>query len=189
MTSILQLVGPGGAGKTTVGPLLAARMGWSFLDLDAEFMRMEGDISSYIARHGYPSYARHNVTIYLEIMRSTRKAAVLALSSGFLTYASDVERRYAAIRHDVETDPLTALLLPSFEIERCVELIVSRQLGRSYLAGDRAMEERRIRERFPIFAALKCARFCSDAAPSQLTERIEAFARNVLSKSARMEAR
>jgi shikimate kinase len=36
------LVGFMGSGKTTVGALLAAELGWEFLDLDAEIERREG---------------------------------------------------------------------------------------------------------------------------------------------------
>lgn len=35
----LVLVGLPGSGKSTVGPLLAARLGWSFVDLDDEIVR------------------------------------------------------------------------------------------------------------------------------------------------------
>jgi shikimate kinase len=36
------LVGLSGSGKTVVGGLLAARLGWAFLDLDAEIERLAG---------------------------------------------------------------------------------------------------------------------------------------------------
>ena len=36
------LVGLSGAGKTAVGAILARRLGWAFLDLDAEVERLEG---------------------------------------------------------------------------------------------------------------------------------------------------
>lgn len=176
-------MGPGGAGKTTVGPLLAARIGWAFLDLDAQFMRTEDEISAYIARHGYLGYAQRNVATYLEVRRMTREAAVVAMSSGFLTYSTNSHKHYTAVRQDIECDPLTVLLLPSFELETCVEVTVRRQMGRPYLAGNRAREEQKIRERFPTFAALKCARFCSDITPAQLATEIESFAQSVLSKA------
>lgn len=46
MTTILHLIGPGGAGKTTVGPYLARRLGWQFVDLDERFMSREGSIDA-----------------------------------------------------------------------------------------------------------------------------------------------
>jgi shikimate kinase len=36
------LVGLPGSGKSTVGPLVAAELGWSFVDLDAEIVRTAG---------------------------------------------------------------------------------------------------------------------------------------------------
>lgn len=177
---ILHLVGPGGAGKTTVGPLLSARLRWQFLDLDLEFMRQEGDISAYIAAHGYEGYARRNVAVYLNLRNDVQRAAVVAMSSGFMTYPLEIEPRYRAVRRGIEADPLTALLLPSFDLETCVDSIVARQLERRYLASSRSKEEQRIRARFPVFKALECARFRSDASPARLALDLERFVRDAL---------
>jgi len=61
---MIQLVGPGGAGKTTVGAALAERIGVSFVDLDAEFAATGGDISAYLEKRGYAAYAGRNVSLY-----------------------------------------------------------------------------------------------------------------------------
>ncbi len=42
MTSRILLVGMMGAGKTTVGRLLGARLGWTYLDSDEEILRRTG---------------------------------------------------------------------------------------------------------------------------------------------------
>ncbi|MDF3834065.1 shikimate kinase [Cupriavidus basilensis] len=175
MTSVLHLVGPGGAGKTSVGPVLAQRLGWQFVDLDERFMSFEGNIGAFIATRGYAAYARQNIAVYREVRSSLAAPTVLALSSGFLTYPEDVDHEYQALRCSIESDALTSLLLPAFELEPCVEIIVQRQLSRPYLPGDRASEARRIRERFPKFMALSCARFRSDAAPDKTASQIERF--------------
>lgn len=177
---LLHLVGPGGAGKTTVGPLLAQQLGWDFLDLDARFMAIEGGIDACIQAQGYKGYARRNVAVYGALCERLKAPAVLALSSGFLTYADDIDARYPALREWIVQHPLTALLLPAFELEACVAVIVQRQLARPYLAGDRAKEERVIRERFPRFMALGCARFRSDGEPVQVATEIAHFAREVM---------
>ena len=53
MSRLLVLAGPPGAGKSTVGPLCAARLGWQFLDTDAELARRAGlPVPELIARHG-----------------------------------------------------------------------------------------------------------------------------------------
>jgi shikimate kinase len=50
------LVGFTAAGKTTVGALLAARLGWPHLDLDAALEARIGLIPAYCARHGVPAF-------------------------------------------------------------------------------------------------------------------------------------
>lgn len=180
MPTLLHLVGPGGAGKTSVGPLLAARLSWQFVDLDTEFMRSEGDVAHCIDAYGYTAYAQRNLSVYLGLVQKADGPTVLALSSGFLTYPTNIDPRYAEVRRAIEVNPLTALLLPSFELESCVDIIVKRQLARAYLAGNRVREEQRIRERFPLFTALKCNRFRSDAPPMQLASEIECVAGRAL---------
>ncbi|NUT13640.1 MAG: shikimate kinase [Cupriavidus sp.] len=170
----LHLAGPGGAGKSTVGPILAQRLGWQFVDLDACFMSREGDIGAYIRAAGYIGYASRNVAVYREVARPT--PTIVALSSGFLTYPDEVDAAYPLLRRSIETDTLTCLLLPAFELEACVATIVQRQLQRPYLPGDGASEARRIRERFPKFMAMPCARFRSDVLPDQLALQLERFA-------------
>ncbi|MGJ7609915.1 MULTISPECIES: shikimate kinase [unclassified Variovorax] len=167
MTPIVHLVGPGGAGKSSAGPLLAQRLGWQFVDLDERFMSREGSIGASIEASGYRGYAKRNVAVYRAVRHSLAVPSVLALSSGFLTYPDEIDAEYPALLRSIEADPLTALLLPAFELEACVEIIVRRQLSRPYLSGNRASEERRIRERFPKLMALRCTRFRSDAPPEE----------------------
>lgn len=162
-----------------MGPLLAQRLGWQFIDLDARFMSCAGNIGAAIEMSGYRAYATRNVALYWEVKSSLATPTVLALSSGFLLYPEDIHAGYRALRHSIEGDKLTAMLLPAFELEACVEIIVRRQLSRLYLPGNRASEERRIRDRFPKFMALPCARFRSDVLPDEVASQIERFARSV----------
>ncbi|WP_052810529.1 shikimate kinase [Variovorax paradoxus] len=137
MTTVLHLVGPGGAGKTSVGPILAERLGWEFADLDEHFMSREGSIAACIDAYGYADYSRRNIAVYRKVRRSFASSTVLALSSGFMTYPEDVDPEYKTLRCAIEVDALTSLLLPSFELETCVQIIVQRQLSRPYLPGNR----------------------------------------------------
>lgn len=51
------LVGLPGAGKSTVGPLVAERLGWAFVDLDAEIERAAGrSIAAIFATGGEASF-------------------------------------------------------------------------------------------------------------------------------------
>ena len=64
---MIHLVGPGGAGKTTIGALLAERLGAAFVDLDGRFVASFGDISAYAEQHGYLAYAARNVELYAQL--------------------------------------------------------------------------------------------------------------------------
>jgi hypothetical protein len=97
---MIRLIGPGGAGKSTIGALLAERLDVAFLDLDRHFAGRVGDISEYIGRHGYDAYARENVEAYCSLFRGGIRPDVVALSSGFMTYASDTHREYGRIRRE-----------------------------------------------------------------------------------------
>lgn len=105
-------------------------------------MSCKGNIAASIEAFGYAGYAKRNVAVYRALRYSLAAPAVLALSSGFLMYPEEVDPEYRALRCSIETDALTSLLLPAFELEACVEIIVQRQLSRPYLPGDRASEER-----------------------------------------------
>ena len=102
---MIRLVGPGGAGKSTIGALLAERLNVPFLDLDRHLAGRAGDISEYINRHGYDAYARENVEAYCSLFPGGIRPDVLALSSGFMTYASDIHLEYGRIRRELEEAP------------------------------------------------------------------------------------
>lgn len=149
----IRRVGPGGAGKSTIGACLAARLEVPFFDVDRIFATRIGDISEHINRHGYDSYARENVETYRSIFCSGSPAGVVALSSGFLTYARDVHPEYARILRELEQHPGTFVLLPSLDREICIAETVRRQIARPF--GRAAEEEETvIRARFDIYMAL-----------------------------------
>jgi shikimate kinase len=150
----ITLIGPGGAGKSTVGVLVAQRLGIPFVDLDRRFHARNGDISEYIDRFGYDAYARENVETFDSLLQEGRGRFVAALSSGFMTYAGDIHPRYALLRQGIEDSPTTFVLVPSLDRETCVAETVRRQLARPF-ARSAGKEEAVIRERFPIYVALR----------------------------------
>lgn len=151
--STIQLIGPGGAGKSTAGAVLASRLGRPFLDLDREFERRHGDIDACIRTCGYATYARENVAAYLKLV-SRPGACVLALSSGFMVYPPSVHPAYREVVAAVARSHGTVVLLPSLDRETCVAETVRRQLARPLCRRDAAREEEVIRERFERYVKL-----------------------------------
>jgi shikimate kinase len=84
------LVGFMGAGKTTVGRVLAARLNCEFLDLDTVIERREGkSIRQIFSDHGEPEFRR----VEREAIKSCRglKRSVIALGGG--AYAFEENRK------------------------------------------------------------------------------------------------
>lgn len=148
----IHLVGPGGAGKTTVGGALADRLGLPFVDLDTEFISSVGDISQQIDGEGYDTYARKNVETYISIADPSN-SCVIALSSGFMTYPTEIHSQYTRIRSKIAGSPGTFVLLPSIALEACVRETVRRQLTRPFVRSA-AKEEAVIRERYATYMSL-----------------------------------
>lgn len=154
---MIQLIGPGGVGKSTVGAALAARLGWPFYDLDREFERRRGHIDAFIGTFGYDSYARENVGVYLDLVPGLPRS-VLALSSGFMVYPTAVHSAYASVVEAIVLSPTTFVLLPSSDLETCVAETVRRQLGRPVGRRSPAREEAVIRERFDRYMDLSATK-------------------------------
>ena len=149
---MIWLIGPGGAGKSTAGPLVAHRLGLPFHDLDGRFAERFGGVDEFMAARGYGGYARANVEAYLSVLEDARPS-VVALSSGFMTYPPGVHPGYPELRREVEGSPATFVLLPSLDLETCVAETVRRQLARPFRRAA-SREEAVIRERFPVYAAM-----------------------------------
>jgi shikimate kinase len=169
---IVYLIGPGGAGKSTAGAELARELGYGFIDLDEYFVAHAGDISAYLSRHTYSEYATRNFAMYRSAMVAISSPTVLVLSSGFMVYPAEIDHGYSRTRDVVERAPLTFLLMPSFYLEECVAMIVERQLLRPSLLSNRGSEERRIRERFGPYLALRCQRVSTGVAPERVVSEL-----------------
>ena len=151
--AMIRLIGPGGAGKSTIGALLAKRLDVTFLDLDRHVVGRVGDISQYINRRGYDAYARENVEAYCSMSHGGIRPGVVALSSGFMTYGRDAHPEYGRIRRELEGCARTFVLLPSLNRELCVAETVRRQVARPF-GRSPEKEEAVIRARFEIYTGL-----------------------------------
>ena len=154
---MIHLIGPGAAGKSTIGRQLAKRLSVAFIDLDRRFDRRFGDIGAFIQRHGYDAYARQNVELYCSLPHEPSGAAVVALSSGFMTYDHGVHPEYRRVYGALERCGQTFVLLPSLDRERCVAETVRRQVARPFSRSPE-LEETVIRARFEMYMALRVRR-------------------------------
>ena len=175
---VIRLVGPGGAGKTTTGTRLAQRLGLTFIDLDEWFAATHGDISAYLDVHGYTPYAMQNVQSYLEVIAAVAGPHVLALSSGFMTYATNVHPDYARVRGEIAASATTWVLLPSLDHETCVAETVRRQLGRPFCRSAER-EEEVIRQRFGVYRTLSATKL---ETMKPISEVVDAAVVNLLPK-------
>jgi len=60
MLSNIFMIGPASVGKSTVGVLLAEKLGYEFVDIDKEFCKRVGLIPEVVKSEGYASYCEKN---------------------------------------------------------------------------------------------------------------------------------
>src|SRR3954453_9147365 len=126
----------------------------AFLDLDRCLAGAVGDISEYIGLHGYDTYARANVQMYCTVVRDATAPEVIALSSGFMTYAPDIHPEYSRVWGEIERSSSTFVLLPSLNRDACVAETVRRQTRRPF-GRSSSEEEVVIRGRFDVYTAVR----------------------------------
>src|SRR5262249_18129357 len=86
-----------GAGKSTVGRRVAKKLGWKFIDLDAEIERREGrPIAEIFDEDGEPHF-RNLERLYLKELSSSRKS-VIALGGGTFTDPENLEVAQKTVR-------------------------------------------------------------------------------------------
>lgn len=90
----IYLVGFMGSGKSTVGAILAERLGWSFIDLDAEIERAEGTtISEIFAARGESAFRALETEAIRRLVAQVECGcpAVVALGGGAFVSARNRE--------------------------------------------------------------------------------------------------
>jgi shikimate kinase len=185
---MIRLIGPGGAGKTTTGELLAARLAFDFIDLDRLLAARVGDISAFIDRRGYDAYARENVEAYRSLIQQGIHDTVVALSSGFMTYPPGVHPEYPSMRREIERSPDTFVLLPSLDLAACIAETVRRQTARPF-GRSPAREEAVIRARFASYMAMPARKVETMRPVAEVVEEIALSGNSPSSRAARRETR
>ena len=123
---VILLVGFMGAGKTSVGKMLAERLRWRFVDLDELIVAREGrSIAQIFEAAGESGFRSRESAALQELLsgKPSNESAVVALGGGALTYPENrtaIERSRARKIHlDAPADEL---------FQRCVSQKLQRPL-------------------------------------------------------------
>lgn len=77
------LIGYRGTGKSTVGPLLTERLGWSFIDADVQLESDSGlSVADIFASEGEEGFREREMTLLIELLQ--RENLVLATGGGVI---------------------------------------------------------------------------------------------------------
>lgn len=88
--SRVALVGLPGAGKSTIGVLLAARLGWAFADSDAEVERRAGlDIAAIFRERGEAAFRQLEREVVRRILE--RQRIVIATGGGWIAQPGTID--------------------------------------------------------------------------------------------------
>jgi shikimate kinase len=132
-----------GSGKSTVGPLIAARLGWKFIDVDDVIEAEAGcTIAELFSRHGEPAFREREHATIAELAAGDR--LVLALGGGA------IER--AATRELLLSSPGTVLVHLEVELATTLSRCGGTERSRPILA-DQANLASRYARRLPLYRA------------------------------------
>jgi shikimate kinase len=161
------LTGFMGSGKTTVGPLLAGRLGWSFVDVDDVIEAEAGaTIAELFSRHGEgPFRDREHATI---ARLAARDALVLALGGGAI--------EHLATRSLLVTTPGTILVHLEVELATTLARCRGTEQLRPILA-DQANLASRYQHRLPLYRTAHVSIPVDSLTPRQVVEAILQAAR------------
>ena len=161
MVKPILLIGMMGCGKSTLGQMLAKRLGRTFIDLDGEIERREGrSIPDIFAVEGDAGFRRYETAALLDALCADN--AVIATGGGIVTR----EENIAAMR---EKGLVVWLCRPLEEIIADV-----RQDTRPNLAGNKEERMRTLyAQREALYQKAAHMRFCNSAPPKKSARMLE----------------
>jgi shikimate kinase len=161
------LTGFMGSGKTTVGPLVAARLGWSFVDVD-DFIEAEAgtSIAEIFARHGEAVFREREHAAIARL--AAGDALVLALGGGAIENPST--------RALLLTNPGTLLVHLEVELATTLARCGGTEHVRPILA-DQANLASRYQRRLPLYRMAHFSIPVDELTPEQTVEAILRAAR------------
>ncbi|MCB0112430.1 MAG: shikimate kinase [Caldilineaceae bacterium] len=160
---VIVLTGFMGTGKSTVGQAVAARLGWRFVDSDAEIVARAGlSIPEIFAQQGEPAFRR----IEHEVVCALVDGQQLVIATGGGALMGDETRIYV-LAH--------ALVICLTASPEAIEARVAGDTERPLLKGDwRALLERRR----PVYASFAHQMDTTSRATEELAEEVLALWQN-----------
>jgi len=160
------LTGFMGSGKTTVGPLVANRLGWRFIDVDEVIETEAGcSIANLFTREGEPAFReREHATIR---RLASGDSLVLALGGGAFERAETRDR--------LRADPGTLLLHLEVQLATTLARCRGTESTRPVLA-DQANLSARYQRRLPLYRMAHISLLVDDLTPEQVADAILAAA-------------
>jgi shikimate kinase len=156
------LTGFMGSGKTTVGPLVAARLGWSFIDVDDVVEAEAGlTIAQLFARHGEAAFREREHAAILRL--AGMDTLVLALGGGAI--------EHSATRNLLLASPGTLLVHLEVELGTALARCRGSEQTRPILA-DQANLECRYQRRLPLYRLSHYSIAVDALTPEQAAEAI-----------------
>ena len=151
-----------GSGKTTVGPLVAARLGWNFVDLDDVIEAEAGaTIAELFSRHGEAAFRDREHAAIARL--AAGDALVLALGGGAI--------EHPATRALLLTAPDTLLVHLEVELATTLARCQGTEQTRPVLA-DQANLASRYQRRLPLYRTAHISISVDALTPQQVMEAI-----------------
>lgn len=104
---MIALLGPRGCGKSTVGRLLAARLGRPFVDLDEEVARVAGEPAAALLARDEATFREAEIAALARVAASGDRELVLATGGGTPIQGGARPALGAFVRVYLETDAAT----------------------------------------------------------------------------------